>query len=283
VRLETVLAGGLWRVHADANQLENAILNLAVNARDAMEDGLHEPRLAIETANCHLDEGDAADLIGLQPGPYVMIAVTDTGRGMAPEVVARAFDPFFTTKEVGRGTGLGLSQVYGFVKQSGGQVRIRSEPGRGTTVTLYLPRLVAEAAPVGAGAATPPVPLPRGGGHEVVLVVEDEALVRQLAVEALRELGYGVLEADGAEAALATLDRHDVALLFTDIVMPGVNGRRLADEACRRRPALKLMYTTGYARQAVPHGGVLEPGTRLLRKPYSLDDLAAQVREALDA
>ena len=282
IRLETVLAGGLWRTHADPNQLENAILNLAVNGRDAMGDGSGDARLTIETANCHLDERYAAEHLGLQAGQYVMIAVTDTGAGMAPEVAAKAFDPFFTTKEVGRGTGLGLSQVYGFVKQSGGHIRIYSEVGQGTTVKLYMPRLLgphveATAADDGAGA-------PHGDGRELVLVVEDEAVVRQLSVDALQELGYRVLEADGAEAALKLLDAHpDIALLFTDVVMPGLNGRKLADEARRRRPALKVLFTTGYTRNAVVHNGVLDPGVHLIGKPFTLDKLGTRVREVLDA
>ncbi|MDI3383634.1 PAS domain S-box protein [Xenophilus aerolatus] len=279
VRLETVQAGGLWRTHADPNQLENVILNLAVNARDAMPDG---GRLTIETANCHLDEHYTAAHLGLAPGQYVMIAVTDTGAGMTPDVLAKAFDPFFTTKEVGRGTGLGLSQVYGFVKQSGGHVKIYSEHGQGTTVKVYLPRL--------AGHAEDPAPaetaagLPLGDAHEVVLVVEDEPAVRQFSVEALAELGYRVLEADGATAALKLIDAHpDIALLFTDVVMPEVNGRKLADEARRRRPGLKVLFTTGYTRNAVVHNGVLDPGVQLIGKPFTIEALAARVREVLDS
>ena len=278
VRLETVLAGGLWRTHADPNQLENAILNLAVNARDAIAD---DGRLTIETANCHLDERYVADHLGLAVGQYVMIAVSDTGSGMTPEVAAKAFDPFFTTKEVGRGTGLGLSQVYGFVKQSGGHVKIYSEPGQGTAVKVYLPRHLGspqDEPDAGAGDS-----MPFGDRGEVVLVVEDEAAVRQFSVEALTELGYRVLEADGAEGALKCIDLHpDIALLFTDVVMPGVNGRKLADEARRRRPGLKVLFTTGYTRNAVVHNGVLDPGVHLLGKPFTLDELAARVRAVLD-
>lgn len=278
IRPETVLAGGLWRVHADPNQLENAVLNLAVNARDAMSEG---GRLTIETANCHLDERYAEDHLGVPPGQYVMIAVSDTGEGMPPEVVARAFDPFFTTKEVGRGTGLGLSQVYGFVKQSGGHVKIYSEIGQGTTVKVYLPRYL------GAAEATvePRVSsdLARGEASEVVLVVEDEPAVRQFSVDALRELGYAVIEADGAAAALAALDAHpEIVLMFTDVVMPDTNGRKLADEAVRRRPGLRVLFTTGYSRNAVVHNGVLDPGVRLLGKPFTIDELATRVRNLLD-
>ncbi|MES2990289.1 MAG: PAS domain-containing protein [Pseudomonadota bacterium] len=279
VRLETVLSGGLWRTHADPNQLENVVLNLAVNGRDAMADG---GRLTIETANCHLDERYAAEHLGLAAGQFVMIAVSDTGTGMSPEVVAKAFDPFFTTKEVGRGTGLGLSQVYGFVKQTGGHVKIYSEVGQGTAVKVYLPRLIGvpdEAAPDETAAA-----MPLGDAREVVLVVEDEPAVRQFSVEALNELGYRVLEADGAAAALRLLDAHpEIALLFTDVVMPDVNGRKLADEALRRRPSLKVLFTTGYTRNAVVHNGVLDPGVQLIGKPFTIEELALRVREVLDA
>ncbi len=278
IQLEAVQAGGLWRTHADPNQLENAILNLAVNARDAMPDG---GRLTIETANAFLDDRYAAEQIGLLPGQYVMVAVTDTGSGMSPDVVSRAFDPFFTTKEVGRGTGLGLSQVYGFVKQSGGHVKIYSEPGQGTTVKIYLPRLLHgqdEDAQSGA------VPLaPHANGRETVLVVEDEAAVRAMSVDALTELGYRVLEADGAEAALRLLDAHpEIALMFADVVMPGMNGRKLADEARNRRPDLKVLFTTGYTRNAVVHNGVLDAGVDLLGKPFTLEELGASVRAVLD-
>ncbi|MFG6416502.1 PAS domain-containing protein [Roseateles sp. DC23W] len=282
LQLETVLAGGLWRAHADPNQLENAILNLAVNGRDAMDETDGAGRLTIETANCHLDERYAADQVGLQPGQYVMIAVTDTGSGMSPEVVAKAFDPFFTTKEVGRGTGLGLSQVYGFVKQSGGHVRIYSEPGQGTTVKLYMPRRPG-AAPDEVEAETVANAL-HGDGRELILVVEDEQAVRLMSVEALEELGYRVLETDGAEGALKLIDAHpDIDLMFTDVVMPGMNGRKLADEARRRRPDLKVLFTTGYTRNAVVHNGVLDHGVNLIGKPFTLDELAARVREVLDA
>jgi len=211
----------------------------------------------------------------------VMIAVSDSGKGMPPEVVARAFDPFFTTKEVGRGTGLGLSQVYGFVKQSGGHVKIYSEIGQGTTVKVYLPRYLGAAeATVEPRASSD---LARGEASEVVLVVEDEPAVRQFSVDALRELGYAVIEADGAAAALAALDAHpEIVLMFTDVVMPDTNGRKLADEAVRRRPGLRVLFTTGYSRNAVVHNGVLDPGVRLLGKPFTIDELATRVRNLLD-
>ncbi|QRF61748.1 hybrid sensor histidine kinase/response regulator [Variovorax paradoxus] len=279
IQLETVLAGGLWRTHADPNQLENVILNLAVNGRDAMPDG---GRLTIETANTHLDERYAVEHLGLSAGQYVMIAVSDTGAGMAAEVVAKAFDPFFTTKEVGRGTGLGLSQVYGFVKQSGGHVKIYSEVGEGTAVKVYLPRLLGAPAEDEKAEAAPDTPL--GGTEELILVVEDEPAVRQLTVAALTELGYRVLQADGAVAALKLIDAHpEIQLLFTDVVMPETNGRKLADEALRRRPELKVLFTTGYTRNAVVHNGVLDAGVHLIGKPFTIEELAVRVREVLDA
>ncbi len=279
VRLETVLAGGLWRLQADPNQLENAILNLAVNARDAMPEG---GRLTIETQNAHLDARYVAAHLGVSAGQYVLIAVTDTGSGMPQEVIAKAFDPFFTTKTVGKGTGLGLSQVYGFVKQSGGHVKLYSEAGQGTTVKVYLPRLLGAAGDRAQDNAAPGMPL--GEQQEVVLVVEDEPAVRQFSADALGELGYRVLEADGAAAALRLLDAHpEIALLFTDVVMPDVNGRKLADEARRRRPDLKVLFTTGYTRNAVVHNGVLDAGVELIGKPFTIEELAAKVREVLDA
>jgi len=278
IRLEAVLAGGLWRTHADPSGLENAILNLAVNARDAMQGG---GRLTVETANTFLDERYAAEHLGVPAGQYVLVAVTDTGTGMPPDVAARAFDPFFTTKEVDRGTGLGLSQVYGFVKQSGGHVKIYSEPGQGTTVKVYLPRQMGGAAD---GPARGGGGLPRGEPDEVVLVVEDEPGVRAFSTEALAGLGYQVLEADGGAMALRLLDTHpEVSVLFTDVVMPGMNGRLLADEARRRRPGLRVLFTTGYTRNAVVHNGVLDSGVQLIGKPFTVEALAAKLREVLDA
>jgi CheY-like chemotaxis protein len=274
VRVETKLCQTLWCTHVDPNQLENVILNLAVNARDAMPEG---GRLVIETSNAEV----GAEPAGLAPGDYVRIAVNDTGSGMGPDVIAKAFDPFFTTKPVGQGTGLGLSQVYGFVRQSGGQVVIESEPGRGTTVRIYLPRLLT----LGAEAPVESMPreLPRGEAQEMVLVAEDEDVVRRFTVEALTELGYRVLEASGGSAALRLLDEHpEVALLFTDIVMPDMNGRKLADEALRRRPELKVLFTTGYVGDAVVRGEMLEPGVQLIGKPFTVEELAARLRRVLD-
>lgn len=276
IQMETVLAGGLWQTFADAGQLENVVLNLAVNARDAMPDG---GRLTIETANCHLDSAYAAEH-GVAEGQYVLVAVTDNGSGMPPEVAAKAFDPFFTTKGVGKGTGLGLSQVFGFVKQSGGHVKIYSEPDHGTSVKIYLPRYYGNAeAPVRTSARG----VPYGTSSEVVLVVEDDRRVRELAVQMLRDLGYGVLEAEDGVSGLQALDRHpEICLLFTDVVMPGMSGRLFADEARRRKPELRVLFTTGYSRNAIVHNGVLDPGVHLLPKPASLEQLAVKVRQVLD-
>jgi CheY-like chemotaxis protein len=212
-----------------------------------------------------------------------MICVTDTGTGMDRETLAKAFEPFFTTKEVGKGSGLGLSQVYGFLRQSGGHAKIYSEPGEGTTVKLYLPRLVG-AATQEAAAAAAARPLPAGGRNEQVLLVEDDEDVRSSAVAMLRELGYGVVEAPDGPAALRLLDAHPgVRLLFTDIGLPGgVNGRQLADEARRRRPDLKVLFTTGYARNAIVHHGRLDPGVELIGKPFTYAELAVKVRQVLD-
>ncbi len=277
VRLDTVLAPGLWWTYADANQLENVILNLAVNARDAMPGG---GRLRVDTGNCDLTSADATAHPGVPAGQYILITVSDTGSGMAPDVIAKAFDPFFTTKQVGQGTGLGLSQVYGFVKQSAGHVRIGSEVGRGTTVKVYLPRLA-----VGAGHVEPQRPAaarPLPGQQQLVLVVDDEPGVRQFSTDALGELGYRVLAADGAASALGLLDAHpDIALLFTDVVMPGVNGRELADQARQRHPGLKVLFTTGNSRNTLVQDGVLDPGVQLIGKPFTVVELATRVRAAL--
>ncbi|MCW3835951.1 CHASE3 domain-containing protein [Sphingomonas canadensis] len=279
VRLETVLAGGLWPAFVDSGQLENALVNLCVNGRDAMDGA---GRLTIETANAHLDDEYARVHDEVAAGQYVMISVTDTGCGMPADVAERAFDPFYTTKEVGKGTGLGLSQVYGFVKQSGGHVKIYSEIGVGTVVKLYLPRHFGEGA--ASAPAGPAAHLPQAAPGEVVLVVEDEERVRELSVDALRELGYTVIDAPDAERALDLL-RGDqrVDLLFTDIVMPGMDGRRLADAARAARPGLCVLYTTGYTRNAIVHNGVLDHDVQFLAKPFTVTQLAAKVRSVLDS
>jgi signal transduction histidine kinase len=275
VVIETVLTSGLWRVHADPNQLENAILNLAVNARDAMPEG---GKLTIETLNAQLDDHYAAGHSGVPAGHYVMLAVTDTGTGMSREVIDKAFDPFFTTKKSGLGTGLGLSQVYGFVKQSGGHVKIYSEAGEGTTIKIYLPRHFGAEPPP--RAASDNSTLPTNDGSVAVLVVEDEENVRRYSSDALRDLGYRVLEADSGEAALKIIDaERDIAVLFTDVVMPGMNGRKLSEVALERRPSLKILFTTGYTRNAIVHNGMLDPGVNLLSKPFSLSELARKVAD----
>ena len=275
IKTETVLAGGIWRTLIDPGQLENALLNLCVNARDAMPSG---GNLTIETGNGHLDDAYAATSAGVEPGQYVVIAVTDTGTGMPASVIERAFDPFYTTKGVGKGTGLGLSQVYGFVKQSNGHVKIYSEPGQGTTVKLYLPRHF--------GAATEHQRLtetlgdiPRARDGEAVLVVEDEAAVRLMSVDVLENLGYQVIAAANGAQALDLLERHpEVTLLFTDIVMPEMSGRALADRALALRPTLKVLFTTGYTRNAVVHNGMLDPGVAFLPKPFGVDALARKIQ-----
>jgi PAS domain S-box-containing protein len=278
IRVETIAAGGLWRVHADPNQLENALLNLAVNARDAMPDG---GCLTIETANAAIDDAYAHEH-GVAAGDYVMIAVTDTGTGMTSDVAARATEPFFTTKDVGAGTGLGLSQVFGFVRQSGGHMKIYSEPGYGTAVKLYLPRHRSDGG--GIEPKRGEAAVLGGTGQERVLVVEDEARVRTYSVEALRELGYTVIDAPSPREALAMIEAGlQVTLLFTDVVMPEMTGPQLAERAVGLLPGLKVLYTTGYTRNAVFHGGVLDKGTSVLQKPFSVEQLAAKVRGVLDA
>jgi PAS domain S-box-containing protein len=280
IELETVLGGGLWSANIDRNQLESAIINLAVNARDAMPDG---GKLTIETGNTSLDEQYALREIGVVPGQYVMLAVSDAGTGIAPDVLEKIFDPFFTTKAVGKGTGLGLSMVYGYAKQSGGHVRVYSELGRGTTVKMYLPRHFG---------AEPAAPLKRTEtalpmasiASEIVLVVEDDDRVRRMSVDALRELGYTVHAASSGEEALAMFPKLDrVDLLFTDIMMGGINGRQLADALRMKEPTLKVVYTTGYTRNAVVHNGVVDPGVALLSKPFSVSELAHKIRSVLDS
>ena len=280
VALETVLAGGLWHTFADSNQLENAVLNLALNARDAMPNG---GKLTIETANCYLDETYVGEIIEpVMRGQYVMVAVTDTGTGMDKATLEKAFEPFFTTKEVGRGTGLGLSQVYGFVRQSAGHVKLYSELGEGTTVKIYLPRHRGEEAST--KTEDGPANVARAIGEETILVVEDDDALRAYTTDSLRELGYRVLEAASGAVALEILSKdRNVDLLFTDVVMPGgINGRQLADEAARRGIKLKVLFTTGYTRNAIVHHGRLDPGIHLISKPFSFQELASRIRSRLD-
>jgi PAS domain S-box-containing protein len=278
ISIETVLGGGLWRVEVDPHQLESALLNLAVNSRDAMPDG---GKLTIETANTRLDEEYASRFAEITPGQYVVICVTDTGTGMTSEVMARAFDPFFTTKPLGSGTGLGLSQVFGFVKQSGGHIKLYSEVGQGTTIKIYLPRLVRAVEPE---ETEPAAITPRGRTTETILVVEDDDDVRSYSTDSLRELGFTTLEAKDGPSALRILEHHpEVNLLFTDVGLPGINGRQLVDEAHRRRPDLRVLFTTGYARNAIVHQGRLDPGLELLTKPFTRTQLATRIRDVLDA
>jgi len=276
VALEIVGAAGLWSAEADPSELEAAIINLAVNARDAMPNG---GKLTIETSNAYLEEAYCRQEADVKPGQYVLIAVSDTGAGMPKEIVDHAFEPFFTTKQSGQGTGLGLSQVYGFVKQLGGHVKIYSEVGEGTTVKIYLRRHLGVEAPP---AASPGERAP-GRSGECVLVVEDDAQVRGYVAETLTELGYDVLEAADADQALQLLRRYKtVSLLLTDVVMPGKNGRKLAEEARALDPSLRVLYMTGYSRNAIVHQGRLDPGVELIQKPLTSEELAAAVRRVLD-
>lgn len=278
VAVETRYGADIWPVEVDPNELEAAILNLAVNARDAMTQG---GRLVIETANVQVDEAQAVRHIEFAPGPYVVVSVSDTGTGMDADTLTQAFDPFFTTKPVGKGTGLGLSQVYGFVRQSGGHVQISSQPSQGTTVKIYLPRLMAEVA--SPDAVEEPAP-PESAMGETILVVEDDNEVRTHSVASLRELGYLVIEAPDGPAALRLLERPArIDLLFTDVVLPGgLTGAEVANRARALRPDIRVLFTTGYARDAIIHHGRLDKGVQLITKPFSFTGLAAKVRDVLD-
>jgi signal transduction histidine kinase/ActR/RegA family two-component response regulator len=278
VRIETVLSGGLWRTFADPVQVESALINLAVNARDAMPGG---GRLTIETANVDLDDRYAKTHLDVEPGQYVMLSVTDTGTGMQEQVVRRAFDPFYTTKGLGKGTGLGLSQVYGFVKQSGGHVALYSEIDHGTTVKIYLPRY--DGAIMAGTTTAASDETPNAAGDEIVLVVEDESAVRHVSVDALRDLGYAVVQASDGKQALEVLRiQPRVDILFTDIVMPEMTGRELAEKALILRPNLQVIYTTGYTRNSIIHNGILDPGIAFLAKPFTIAQLAQKMKEATD-
>ncbi|GHE20391.1 PAS domain S-box protein [Halomonas urumqiensis] len=276
IEIERIQAGGLWSVEVDAGQLESAILNLSLNARDAMPGG---GRLTIETANAMLDDSYADDHREVKAGQYVLISLSDSGTGMPEDVARQAFEPFFTTKKDGKGSGLGLSMVYGFVKQSAGHIKIYSEIGEGTTVKLYFPRARAGAA-MTVDAATPSSV---EGGDEHILVVEDDALVRRHVATLLQGLGYRVTSAASGQHALAIIEaQSDIDLLFTDVVMPGgINGRQLADQASVLRPDLKILFTSGYTENAIVHHGRLDPGVQLLSKPYRRQELAAKVRKVL--
>jgi CheY-like chemotaxis protein len=278
VSIETVGSAGLWQTEVDAAELESSVINLAINARDAMPDG---GKLTIETGNAFLDENYCEAFQDLKPGQYVMISVTDTGCGMPAKVVEKATEPFFTTKPTGQGTGLGLSQVYGFVKQSGGHLRIYSEPGEGTTVKIYLPRCFASGPELTPSNASPRL---EEGSGETILVVEDDAEVRAYVVEALSGVGYNVLEACDAEAALTILYADTkIQLMLSDVVMPGMNGRALADTARQSHPGMKTLFMTGYSRNAIVHQGRLDPGVSLIQKPFSQASLASRIRAILDS
>jgi signal transduction histidine kinase/ActR/RegA family two-component response regulator len=278
ILIETVQGGGLWRAFVDRPQLESALLNLAVNARDAMN-GVG--KLTIETANVFLDRTYTDAHEGVAPGQYVMVAVTDTGCGMSADVMNRAFDPFFTTKDVGQGTGLGLSQVHGFARQSHGHVKIYSEPGVGTTVKLYLPRDISnheEKPKIYAAADGACVP------QRKVLVVEDDADVREFVVSVLQDLGYEAIAAENAEAARGLLESdRKINVMLTDVVMPGANGRQLYDDIRGKRPDLPVLFMTGYSRNAIVHNGVLDAGVRLITKPFTVDELSRELRAAIVA
>ena len=279
IEIDMVRAAGLWPTLVDPGQLESALLNLAINARDAMPDG---GRLTIETANANLDKAYAAKHSGVAPGEYVMLAVSDSGTGIASEMLARVFEPFYTTKQIGKGTGLGLAMVYGFVMQSKGHIAIYSELEHGTTVKIYLPRLVNAEVTVAPASDTERVQV---GNNQLILLAEDDAMVRAYARGQLEELGYRVIEAASGADALELLHvRDDIDLLFTDVVMPGgMSGRQLADAAQAVRPALPILYTSGYTQDAIIHHGRLEPGAMLLSKPYRRAEMAQKVSAALGA
>jgi PAS domain S-box-containing protein len=278
VELEVAGAPGLWPIEVDVAQLESSLVNLAVNARDAMPSG---GRLTVEALNQLLDHDYARANPEVTPGQYVVICVSDSGHGMTPDVLNRAFEPFFTTKDIGHGTGLGLSQVYGFVKQSGGHIKVYSEPGQGTTVKMYFPR-AGHAADSGEEDDRVPVSMT---ATETVLVVEDDKDLRAYLVEILRDLDYRAIAAQDAVAALGILEQRDIRvdLLLTDVVMPGMNGRELATRARQIRPGLKVLFMSGYSRNAVVHQGRVDRGVHLIQKPVSLNDLAARIRDVLDA
>ena len=279
IELVTLLGPGLGRVEADRGQMEQVIMNLVVNARDAMPEG---GRLILETANEELDEDYARTHPPTEPGSYVMLAISDTGCGMGPDTLARIFDPFFTTKEQGKGTGLGLSTVYGIIKQSDGYIWAYSEPGQGTTFKVYLPKVQGE---VSVEAETVPAPVELPLGSETVLLVEDEDSVRNLVRTILRKNGYTVLEARHGAEALRVAIQHTgpIHLMLTDVVMPLMSGRQLAERLAPLRPDMKVIYMSGYTDQAIVHHGVLEPGTIFLQKPFTPNSLACKVREVLDA
>ena len=277
IELITSLDPALGRVKADPGQIEQILLNLAVNARDAMPEG---GKLTIETANVDLDQTYARSHVAVRPGPYVMLAITDTGFGMSPDVQARIFEPFFTTKEQGKGTGLGLSTVYGIVKQSGGNIWVYSEPGRGTSFKVYLPRVEEELTRVDTR-----VPIPeKTQGSETILLVEDEEAIRSLMRSILQEQGYTVLEAGHGPQALQISQTHSgpIHLMLTDVIMPQTSVREFAQKMWKLRPHLKILFASGYSDDAIVHHGVLEEGTNFIQKPFTIAGLTRKVREVLD-
>jgi signal transduction histidine kinase/ActR/RegA family two-component response regulator len=282
ISIETVLGAGLWPTFADGHQLENVLLNLALNAKAAMPDG---GCLTIETANTYLDDAYVRRFGDIKAGQYAVLCVTDTGTGIAKDILDKVFEPFFTTKPPGEGSGLGLAMVHGFVKQSGGHVRIYSEEGRGTTVKIYLPRLIGEeVGAVPAGKAEGKQAIPRAQPGEMILLVEDSEGVREYARDILLELGYGVIDAANVQEALrAVAKKPQISLLFTDVVLGESNGRVLADKVRQIYPNLPVLFTTGYTRNAIVHQGRLDPDVQLLNKPFTQQDLARKLRELLDA
>ena len=276
IELRVVAGRDTWPALSDENQLESALLNLAVNARDAMPAG---GTLTIRTANATLDESYTGPHEGLQPGDYTMICVADTGSGMPPDVLARVFEPFYTTKPIGQGTGLGLSMIYGFAQQSGGHVRLHSQTGQGTEVSLYLPRQHRADAPEIA------LPMPAGcvqAAGEILLVVEDDAAVRMIVLDELNELGYVTLEAvDGPTAIPILQSAQKIDLLISDVGLPGMNGRQIAEIGRQHRPGLPVLFMTGYAQSAASRADFLAPGMEMISKPFSMDELAAKIREML--
>lgn len=278
IKLEMRLSGELWTAEADPNQLESALLNLVINARDAMPSG---GQLVVETSNRHLDSVFTAAYGTLKPGDYVELSVSDTGCGIPQSVMGRVFDPFFTTKPIGQGTGLGLSMIYGFARQSHGHVTLHSEVGRGTTVSLFLPRFIGE---VAANQPADPALLPFANAGETVLIVEDDPAVRVLVSAVLKELGYAFVEAGDADTAVPIIESDQrIDLLISDVGLPGMNGRQLAEIGRQIRPDLKVLFITGYAEHAAVRGGFLDPGMQLITKPFTFELLTAKVREMIRA
>jgi CheY-like chemotaxis protein len=277
VQLEVAGAPGLWAIEVDQPQLESCLVNLAVNARDAMPQG---GKLTVEALNQVLDHEYCRLNPEVAPGQYVLICVSDTGYGMPPEVLSRAFEPFFTTKEIGQGTGLGLSQVYGFVKQSNGHIKVYSEPGQGTTVKLYFPRSGVSTAGLDEEDDTPPA----NADRETILLVEDDKDLRSYLVEVLRDLNYSVIAAQDPVVAIGLLDQREIRidLMLTDVVMPGMNGRELSRRARQVRPDLKVLFMSGYSRNAVVHQGRVDMDVQLIQKPVSVHALASRIRDMLD-